>query len=353
MSQSVAAHRTLEANLAQFVGLLRANGFTVGPGEAATALSGLVEVDLLDWREVYLTLRATLVHRPEDYPRFQRLFAAFWRPAEERVAEVAPQTADEPALPGPLAERPGGAGPDRALAPSAADGADDGLAAGEAPGLPDLGSAPGRPLAHADDGDELGPDEPPLHDLYSAAEGVLTRDVGQADAAAAADLCRLAERLARLLATRVARRLRAARRGMRVDLRRSLRRSLPYGGEPLRLVRRRRRIDRARLVLLCDVSGSMAVYTRFLLTFVHALQAVLSQVESFVFATRLTRITPALRHSSDARVLARLPGVAAGWGGGTRTGQCLAEFNSGYGLRMLGPRTTVVILSDGIDTGPP
>lgn len=330
--------RNLVANMTAFVRLLRANGITVGPGEAADALRAVSQADLLDRREFYFILRTVLIHRVDSYPAFDRLFHAFWR-----GEALEPSTDDEDKVPTPAEEGASSiAEAEAGLAP-----AQGGLPGEGEDSLPAGGSL-GRSAGEA--GDEDGEGDP-LHDLFSPASGGLQRDLGTIPPEELPRLQRLAERLARRLAVRLSRRLLPARRGAAIDLRRSLRQGLKYGGDPLRLLRRRHRIRKPRLVILCDVSGSMRVYASFLLPFIHALQCRLPGVESFLFSTQLTRITPALRSRSARQVLAGLPGLIPDWGGGTRTGECLAEFNRGYGLRLLGRRSVLMILSDGIDTG--
>ncbi|HWP35065.1 MAG TPA: VWA domain-containing protein, partial [Thermodesulfobacteriota bacterium] len=132
---------------------------------------------------------------------------------------------------------------------------------------------------------------------------------------------------------------------------RSVRRNVSRG-ELIELAYRERRPKRVRLVALCDVSGSMDLYSRFLVQFLYALQNVFARVETFAFSTRLTRLTDELRGPSFAGALARLSGVRD-WSGGTRIGESLATFNREWGERLVDRRTIVLILSDGWDTGDP
>src|SRR5438552_3245288 len=148
---------------------------------------------------------------------------------------------------------------------------------------------------------------------------------------------------------RIARRLRGPARGPH-DLRRTLRANLTRG-ELIDLRYRRRKRKKVRLVLLCDVSGSMDLYSRFLLQFLFALQSAFSRVETFTFSVRLTRVTDYLRARSYREVLRRLTAVKD-WSGGTRIGESLAEFNRGW-PSLVDRRTIVIILSDGWDTGDP
>jgi uncharacterized protein with von Willebrand factor type A (vWA) domain len=178
--------------------------------------------------------------------------------------------------------------------------------------------------------------------------------VGQDFATFSADqldeVLRLTVLIARRLARRISRRRRPVRRRGRVDLRRTLRANLTRA-DLIDLRFRARKRKKTKLVLLCDVSGSMDLYSRFLLQFLFAVQSVFRRVETFAFSTRLTRITDHLRARSYRQVLRRLQDVRD-WSGGTRIGESLAEFNREWG-RIVDRRTIVIILSDGWDTGDP
>jgi len=144
-----------------------------------------------------------------------------------------------------------------------------------------------------------------------------------------------------------------AGQGSAVDLRRMLRRGVRYAAEPVDLPRRAR-VERPRpLVLLCDVSGSMERYSRMLLEFVAGLSADPGRVESFVFATRLTRITRRLRRRRFDEVLAGIAGDVPDWAGGTRIGDALRAFNVRWARRVLGRGPVVLLISDGWDRGDP
>jgi uncharacterized protein with von Willebrand factor type A (vWA) domain len=164
------------------------------------------------------------------------------------------------------------------------------------------------------------------------------------------ELTRVARRLARRLRMRPSRRWTAAASGPRVHLRRTLRGALGTGGVPIQLVYRARKPRRTRLVLLCDVSGSMDLYSRFLLQFLYALQHSFVRVETFVFATRLSRITEPLGAPGYRSALERIARAVRDWSGGTRIGACLDAFEADW-ARLVDRRTIVVILSDGWDAG--
>jgi uncharacterized protein with von Willebrand factor type A (vWA) domain len=159
--------------------------------------------------------------------------------------------------------------------------------------------------------------------------------------------------LARRGPTRRSRRLRAVRtRGVRPDLQRTLRASLRWGGEPLDRRWREPSSKPRKLVLICDVSGSMATYARVLLQYMHAAVATHRRVEAFAFGTRLTRLTRELDVRDPDRALARAAEAVEDWSGGTRIGHALSVLNREYG-RRLGRGAVVVILSDGWDRGEP
>ncbi|HEY6494285.1 MAG TPA: VWA domain-containing protein, partial [Trebonia sp.] len=146
------------------------------------------------------------------------------------------------------------------------------------------------------------------------------------------------------------------RRGDTIDLRRTLRGSLRTGGDPFRLARRRRRVVRRRLVLLCDISGSMEPYARAYLQFLTCAigpDRSGAHPEAFAFATRLTRLTRALRSRNPERAIQRAATTAPDWSSGTRIGDALKSFNDRHGRRGMARGAVVVILSDGWERGDP
>jgi uncharacterized protein with von Willebrand factor type A (vWA) domain len=168
-----------------------------------------------------------------------------------------------------------------------------------------------------------------------------------------AQLYRLMARLRVATPPRRTRRAERGRRGERLDLRRTLRGSLRTGGDPIRLARRRRRIVRRRLVLLCDISGSMEPYARAYLQFLTSAAGSGPNAEAFVFATRLTRITRALASRSPELAIQRAAAAAPDWSSGTRIGDALRAFNDRHGRRGMARGAVIVILSDGWERGDP
>jgi uncharacterized protein len=163
----------------------------------------------------------------------------------------------------------------------------------------------------------------------------------------------IAKKLFRQMALRLRRRMKDNQHGGQVNLRRTIRRSIAFGGEPIDLLRKTQRPKKTRLIVLLDVSGSMDKYSYFLLLFICALRENFRQLEAFIFSTTLIRISKALRPASIERVLSIISEQADNWSGGTRIGSCLQHFNEKYAREMLNGSPTLIILSDGLDTGNP
>ena len=168
-----------------------------------------------------------------------------------------------------------------------------------------------------------------------------------------AQLYRLMSRLQLVTPERRRRRYEKGRHGQRIDMRRTLRGSLRTGGDPIRLARRRRRVERRRLVMLCDISGSMEPYARAFLQFLTSAAGSGPDAEAFAFATRLTRLTRALASRNPERAIQRAAAAAPDWSSGTRIGDALKAFNDRHGRRGMARGAVVVILSDGWERGDP
>jgi uncharacterized protein len=216
---------------------------------------------------------------------------------------------------------------------------------------PDVGphQAPGSTRGGDDDEPEL---EIPLT-VASDDEVLRTKRFEALSPHELAQLYRLMAELELATPTRHARRYERRRRGEQIDLRRTLRASLRTGGDPVRLAHRRRRVVPRRLVLLCDISGSMEPYARAYLQFLASAAGTGPNAEAFAFATRLTRLTRALRSRSPERAIQRAAAAAPDWSSGTHIGDALREFNDRHGRRGMARGAVVVILSDGWERGDP
>jgi uncharacterized protein with von Willebrand factor type A (vWA) domain len=314
--------RDLRAAVVRFATGLRQDGLPVTVVQVTDGVRALEHLDVGDRHEVYLGLRAVFVTRPEEMPVFDRWFDVFWR-----VQSGEPADAPAPLLTVPLE--------------------------GEPPaGLPAGAQQRGDTLALEGWGEEdaADGDEPLGVPGVSDQEAVMTQDFATFAPDQLDEVLKLTLQIARRLARRLSRRRRPAARRGRIDLRRTFRANLSRG-DLLELRFRRRKRRKVRLVLLCDVSGSMDLYSRFLLQFLFALQHAFGRVETFTFSTRLTRVTDHLRTRSYRQMLRRLTEVRD-WSGGTRIGESLAQFNREW-PNLVDRRTIVLVLSDGWDTGEP
>ena len=303
---------------------LRAAGLPLTVSELMDAVRALEVIDLGDREEVYLGLRACLVARIEEVPAFDRCFEAFWKYHAEHGQSLDGLVSPAPTPPVAEPEHAGG-GP-----PGAEKQASVALESWE-----EESEDTGEPLEVPGQSDR---------------EVLIDQDFSTFPAEDLDEVARLTILIAKRLARRLSRRRRPTRRGGIVDLRRSMRANL-MKAEIIELRRRERRRRKVKLVLLCDVSGSMDLYSRFLLQFLYALQNAFGRVETFTFATRLTRVTEQLKGPSYKLALRRLTDVRD-FSGGTRIGESLQEFNRTWG-HLVNRHTIVIVLSDGWDTGEP
>jgi uncharacterized protein with von Willebrand factor type A (vWA) domain len=304
---------------------LRRAGLPTTPERAAGLARALQLVPPVDRSALYWTCRVALVTDRAQLPVFDAVFSAVFDgkldPADSRGDPTAPPPiGSEPrARPAPPDRRP------------------------EQPG-----AAPGNGIGTASGGD--GEDDSEREVLLAAAsteERLHSTSFADLSADELATVRELVRRLVLSTPDRRSRRTRPSRRsGDRLDLRRTVRAAHRSGGDPVRLVHARRRTQRRRLVLLCDVSGSMEPYTRVYLTLLQGAVAG-ARAEAFVFATRLTRLTRQLSLRDPDQALARAGAAASDWAGGTRLADGIGRFVAGAGRRGLARGAVVVVLSDG------
>jgi uncharacterized protein with von Willebrand factor type A (vWA) domain len=312
--------------LARLAGELRASGVGTSLKDELDAAEAVMLVDRTDADELFRTLRIALKIPRPAFALFDRLFAEF---AREKGAETPskpknPHAPDDPLL---RKKAPPPRGKILRWDPDArrlTDGEGNPDPEGEQPGY-----SPER-LLRQKRFDEIHPTD---------------RDLSAME--------RLVVRLGRRLATRRSRRLSPTRGRGLPDLRASFRRSLRTFGEMVTFSHRKRPIEKPNLVFLCDTSGSMDAYARFLLLFVLSLRHVTPRAEVFAFNTELVRLTPALSRGDSRRILQQIADVVPDWSGGTRLGDSLAAFADHHLSRCVDAKTIVVVLSDGLDRGDP
>ncbi|MEM8570223.1 MAG: VWA domain-containing protein [Pseudomonadota bacterium] len=315
----------LAANITLFARALRAAGLPVGPDHMLNATRALEAVGVQNRSDVRYALVACFVSRPEHRDVFARVFDAFWR---ERWGSLAAPN-QETALDN-LAEV--------AQAPQAV---------GDHEGF----------LPQTDSSDTNASEQLDPVAAASVLERFRTRDFERMSDEERAAARRALARLDLKFDPIRSRRLRSDPVGKLADWRATLRQSVRSGGELRTLVRRSHGRRPPNLVVLCDISGSMSVYSRMLLHFLHSLMhrrgADWAQVYGFVFGTQLTDITRHLRLRSPDAALDTIGQMARDWSGGTRIGACLRIFNRDWSRRLLGQGGVVLLVTDGLERDDP
>jgi hypothetical protein len=316
---------------------LHTAGLPVGPDRAERLSRALLVMGARTIDDLHAAALATLVSDPGQVDLFERVFSVLIGEFRIDLADLGAPAAAQEAERGPSAagtssqDDPQAGGMDVVRESSPSGGDDDG------------------PLAEA----------PIIKAVASAEEVLRGRDFAELSPAELGDLIALMREMSLAIPPRRTRRYRRARDGKRPDLRSTMRQARRSGGEVIRLSRRAPRVRPRRLVVLCDISGSMEAYSRALLMLLYALHG--GQVrggsqnrpEVFSFATRLTRLTPALAAASPDTMLAKAGEAAPDWSGGTRIGAAIKEFNDKYGARGMARGAVVLIISDGWETGDP
>lgn len=299
-------------NILAFARLLRRTGLPVGPADVLAALEAVQRIDIGNRVQVRAALRSTLIHRHEHQDLFDQAFFLFCQGPE--AGRAAANTAEQP-------RRPAGS---RRLAEALA--------------------SPDRPQPRAEEGPDID-----AAMTVSDRERLQTMDFEAMSAAEIAAARQEIRRLTLPLRHRRTRRRRPDPAGRQIDLRATLRASLRHGGEIFELAASRRVMRPPPLVVLCDISGSMRRYATILLHFLHAVANDRDRVHIFLFGTRLSNVTRALRHR-DAEVACQLVAHAVpDWSGGTRIGEALGTFNLRWARRVLAQGAVVVLVTDGLD----
>ena len=313
------------ARVVGFITHLRENGLRLGVAEAEMAMAALSEVDAIKPDDSRRALRAVCTGCKEESERFDDLFDSYWMDmgrVRQKVVPTPSTSASEEVHSSRDAKGEDAGASGAATAPDGEDGAADSDGTGK------LIATEQRNLNRLDLRDLVRP-----HEIAEAEE--VARRIGAA-----------------LRDTRSRRRI-AARKGDRLHFRKTIRHSLATGGEPLRLLRKRRPDRTRKIVALCDVSGSMSVYSRVFLAFLAGLMRADAKADAYLFHTRLVRITEALRDKDTMRAIGRMSLMADGFGGGSKIGPSLMRFADTYAKRFVAGRSVVLILSDGFDTEPP
>lgn len=313
---------TLLEHVLRFCRALHDHGIPVGTAAAMDLCRGLDCIDIRRRADVHAATRALLVTQQEQLEVHDRVFRAFWDGIADDNGAARPPAGDSAADPG---DKTGSDGTDRKAQPR------------DRAGNPDTG--------------EQDPDALPEYCESSLMEVVKYKDFRVMSRAELEHARRAIVALTRQFASYRGRRLVSGNNGARLDFRRMCRRSIPYGLLPFKLAYLQKKRKRARLVLLCDVSGSMEQYSSFLIQFICGLRLELRRVEIGIFATQLKLISQKLDRRRIARAISQLSREDTGWGGGTNIGASLQSFSESLPGRNMHHRSVVVILSDGWDRG--
>jgi uncharacterized protein len=351
---------------AMLAAALHSAGLPAGPDRSERLAGALSVMRARTIGQLHACALATMVSAPNQADTFERVFNEMFGsgPAGSRRPEV---TAPQQNMIVESAERADGE-----------DASADAVSADELPpelaGLDDiLSDGMGREgEAEPDEDAEPGDGMPAVRRVASRTERLRERDFAQLSPSELAQLATLMRELVIAVPPRRTRRYRPKKDGARLDMRRTMRQATRTGGEPVRIARRAVRTRQRRLVVLCDISGSMEPYARAILQLMYVASrssgamggggsgfsgpsgdASRPRTEVFTFATRLTRLTPFLAAASPETMLARAGEAAPDWAGGTRIGAALREFNDRYGVRGMGRGAVILIISDGWETGDP
>lgn len=319
----------LAENIAHFARALRKAGLPVGPGRTLDAIRAVAAAGFARKEDFFHTLQAIFVSRFEERATFAQVFRLFWRDPrymEHMMSLMLPQIR--------------GVAEDRAVQ-AAEKRAAEALLDGQLPPMPEQGEVPEEQI------------EIDASATMSAEERLKTLDFEQMSAEEIAAAKRMLARLALPVRPLKTRRTAPSTLTARIDARRTLREALRHGGEITGLVHKAPVTRWPNLVVLCDISGSMADYSRMVLHFVHAVANRKGQgwarVHAFTFGTRLTNISRHLRARDVDAALKAAGQEARDWSGGTRIGQALHSFNRDWSRRVLGQGAVVLLITDGLD----
>ncbi len=309
----------LSASIVSFCRLLREHGALAGSDTAVDALDALSQNSFETPDKFRQILRATIPKSIDDLNLFDTLYDEFWH---GRLRWHRPIPGGETAEQEEIGEGRNDRGP---LIES----------------IPEDKSTNTN-----DDGNETHPVP-----LFSPFPSIGQKDFSDFSDDNLKEISALIEITAKKLAQQFNRRFKSRSGGEVFDFRKTLRRNMKYGGEVLNLTFKRRRRRENRIVLLCDVSKSMDLYSRFLIQFIYGFQTVYRRIDAFVFSTSLHRISDQLRSVDFQEALADLSETVPDWSGGTKIGDSLQQFLEDYSAGLLNKHTWLIVMSDGWDAG--
>ena len=312
--------QTLLQQITDFCRLLRQMGINVTTTNQLSWCESVQLIDIGEREAFYHTARTNLIAGETERETFDTAFDLFWRyPRPEFQAVDTEEQTPEPTSLQDLSD-----------AADEQDIVDQWLD------------------TETEDSEEGQEDDPTA---YSAEDLLSRKDFSEFTKEDMEKAREIVAKLAAVLATKLSRRKVVGKKGKTIDFRRSWRQSLVHGGEPLELIRKQQKIKKTKILLLCDVSGSMDCYAKFLIQFIYGMQQELREVEVAVFSTHLTNITGLLRRKGLAEGLNEVANVVPDWSGGTKIGESLLEFYRQFAPSFSAYRSVVILISDGWDRG--
>lgn len=307
----------MSANIVAFCRFLRTKDFKIAPPEEADALQ---TIEILEpfYTPTFMrdALKVILTRSQDQADRFDELYDYYWKQVKHATDSKKVEQASEKKKPKPPSSKE-----DKQF----------------------------QSLKDWLYGNKENEEELDLY-TYSAAESLTKKDFSTMTDDELKEVYELIKMIARRLARQRNRRFKKNKNGD-LDLRKTLRQNMRRGGEMLEIIRKKKQKRRVKLVLLCDVSKSMELYSRFMIQFSFSFNQVFKQIETFVFSTKLAKITDILRGGNFDDILKNLSENVPNWSGGTRIGESFMDFIENYGEKYLTSRTIVFIISDGWDTG--
>ena len=312
--------QTLLQQITDFCRLLRQMGVNVTTTNQLSWCESVQLIDIGEREAFYHTARTNLIAGESERETFDTAFDLFWRyPRPEfQAVDTEEQTPEATSL-----QDLSDAGDEQDIVEQWLD-------------------------TEVEDSEE-GQEDDPI--AYSAEDLLSRKDFSEFTKEDMEKAREIVAKLAAVLATKLSRRKVVGKKGKTIDFRRSWRQSLVHGGEPLELIRKQQKIKKTKILLLCDVSGSMDCYAKFLIQFIYGMQQELREVDVAVFSTHLTNITGLLRRKGLAEGLNEVANVVPDWSGGTKIGESLLEFYRQFAPSFSAYRSVVILISDGWDRG--
>ena len=311
--------QTLLKQINDFCKLLRQMGVNVTTTNQLSWCKSVQLIDIGQRDAFYHTARTNLIANEADREPFDTAFNLFWRYPRPEF-ETVDTKGEEPE-------------------PSALQDLSD---------VEDEQSILDQWLDFEDEEEEAQQDDPIA---YSVEEVLTQKDFSEFTEEDMEQARHIVSKLAAVLATRLSRRKVFSKKGKTIDFRRSWRKSLAHGGEPIELMRKQQKIKKTKILLLCDVSGSMDCYAKFLIQFIYGMQQELREVEVAVFSTHLTNITGLLQRKGLTDGLNEVADIVPDWSGGTKIGESLLAFCREFASSLSAYRSVVILISDGWDRG--